>query len=67
MEKKSLIPVERIEQAILLIRNQKVMLDADLAALYEVQTKQLVRAVKRNLSRFRWTSCFSLRKTSLKT
>jgi hypothetical protein len=52
MEKQSLIPVERIEQAILLIRNQKVMLDADLAALYEVQTKQLVRAVKRNISRF---------------
>jgi hypothetical protein len=52
MEKKSLIPVERIEQAILLIRSQKVMLDADLAALYEVQTKQLVRAVKRNVSRF---------------
>ena len=52
MEKKSLIPIERIEQAILLIRSQKVMLDADLAALYEVQTKQLVRAVKRNVSRF---------------
>ena len=52
MEKKSLILVERIEQAILLIRNQKVMLDADLAVLYEVQTKQLVRAVRRNLSRF---------------
>ena len=52
MEKKALIPVERIEQAILLIRSQKVMLDADLAALYEVQTKQLVRAVKRNVSRF---------------
>jgi phage regulator Rha-like protein len=52
MEKKSLILVERIEQAILLIRNQKVMLDGDLAVLYEVQTKQLVRAVKRNLSRF---------------
>src|SRR5262245_206259 len=50
--KKPLIPVERIERAILVIRDQKVMLDADLAALYEVETKSLVRAVKRNLDRF---------------
>jgi hypothetical protein len=34
--KQSLVPVERIERAILLIRGQKVMLDADLAALYGV-------------------------------
>jgi hypothetical protein len=45
----SLIPVEKIERAILLIRGQKVMLDADLAALYGVETKVLVQAVKRNL------------------
>lgn len=50
--KGSLIPSERIERAILLIRGHKVMLDADLAALYEVETKQLVRAVKRNIDRF---------------
>ena len=50
--KQSVIPVERIERAILLIRNQKVMLDADLAALYEVETRVLVQAVKRNLERF---------------
>ena len=48
----SLIPVERIERAILLIRGQKVMLDADLALLYGVETGQLVRAVKRNADRF---------------
>ena len=48
----SLIPVERIEKAILLLRGQKVMLDADLAALYGVETKVLVRAVKRNINRF---------------
>ena len=48
----SLIPVEKIEMAILLIRGQKVMLDADLAALYGVETKVLVQAVKRNLVRF---------------
>ena len=44
------IPVERVEQAILLIRGEKVILDADLAALYGVETK--ARAVKRNIKRF---------------
>ena len=47
-----LVPAERIEGKILLIRGQKVMLDAHLAELYEVETKMLVRAVKRNLDRF---------------
>jgi phage regulator Rha-like protein len=41
-----------IEQRIYLIRGQKVMLDRDLAALYQVQTKNLNKAVKRNLDRF---------------
>ena len=48
----SLIPVERVEQAILLIRGQKVMIDSDLAELYEVSTKALNQAVKRNADRF---------------
>jgi len=48
----SLVPTERIEGAILLIRGQKAMLDADLAALYGVETKVLVQAVKRNRERF---------------
>jgi hypothetical protein len=53
MDKKAImIPFERIEQAILLIRGQKVMLDADLAALYGVPTKALKQAVKRNKDRF---------------
>jgi len=52
VNKKSLIPVDRIEKAILLIRGQKIMLDADLAELYGVETKVLVQAVKRNLERF---------------
>jgi hypothetical protein len=51
-EPKSLIPMERIERAILLIRGQKVMLDADLAALYGVKVKALVQALKRNIERF---------------
>ena len=58
----SLIPVERIERAILLVREQKVMLDADLAALYGVATKQLVQAVKRNRERFPGDFAFQLTK-----
>ena len=46
------IPAERIENAIFLIRRQKVMLDTDLAALYRVETFNLNKAVKRNLERF---------------
>ena len=47
-----LIPDEKIEKAIYLIRGEKVMLDHDLALLYGVETKVLNRAVKRNLQRF---------------
>ena len=46
------ISPERIERAILLIRGQRVMLDADLAELYGVLTKALNQAVKRNPERF---------------
>lgn len=49
---KALVPIEVIEKKILLINGQKVMLDSDLAMLYGVETKMLVRAVKRNLERF---------------
>jgi hypothetical protein len=52
MADSSLIPVERIERAILVLRGQKVILDAELAALYGVETRVLVQAVKRNLERF---------------
>ncbi len=38
---KEIVPVERIAQAILVIRGQKVMLDSDLAALYGVTTRDL--------------------------
>lgn len=47
-----MIPAERIEKAILLIRGHKVMLDSTLAQLYEVKTKELNKAVKRNQDRF---------------
>jgi hypothetical protein len=49
---KELIPQERIEQKIFMIRDQKVMLDRDLAALYAIPTKALKQAVRRNLDRF---------------
>lgn len=50
--KKVAVPVERIEKMILLLRDQKVILDSDLAELYEVETKVLTQAVKRKIDRF---------------
>jgi phage regulator Rha-like protein len=47
-----IIPLENIESRIFLIRRHKVMLDRDLAELYEVETKHLNRQVKRNIQRF---------------
>jgi hypothetical protein len=61
----ALIPAERIEKAILLIRGQKVMLDRDLAPLYGVATKVLLQAVKRNLQRFPDDFMFQLTKEEL--
>lgn len=48
----TIIPLDRIERAILLIRGKKVMLDCDLADLYGVETKALNRAVRRHCRRF---------------
>jgi hypothetical protein len=45
-------PVQDITRAIAVVRGQKVLLDEDLAALYGVETRVLVQAVKRNLARF---------------
>src|SRR5437762_7563961 len=50
--KTALVQPNQIEEAILLIRGQRVLLDRDLAALYGVETKNLNRAVRRNLDRF---------------
>lgn len=52
MKKTYLISSERIEKVIHLIRGEKVMLDRDLAELYQVQTKALNQAVRRNADRF---------------
>jgi hypothetical protein len=46
------VPVEMIEKRIYLIRGKKVMLDRDLAELYEVETRVLNQAVRRNIKRF---------------
>jgi hypothetical protein len=48
----NLIPVEIVTQRIFEIRGQKVMIDTDLASLYEFPTKRLNEAVKRNILRF---------------
>ncbi len=57
-----IIPIEKIENKILTIRNQKVMLDRDLAELYGVETKVLNQAVKRNIERFPDDFMFQLTK-----
>jgi hypothetical protein len=58
--RKAMIPMERIAQGILLIREQKVMLDADLARIYGVSTKRLNEQVKRNRARFPADFMFAL-------
>ncbi len=52
MPEQSLVPLERIERAILVLRGHKVMLDSDLATLYAVETKVLNQAISRNIERF---------------
>jgi hypothetical protein len=59
---KSLIPAERVERAIFLIHGQKVILDKDLAILYQVATRDLNKAVNRNLDRFPGDFMFQLTK-----
>lgn len=62
---RSLIPAERIEKAIYLLRGHKVMLDRDLADLYGVETRALVQAVKRNSKRFPSDFMFQLSRQEL--
>jgi hypothetical protein len=60
MVEKGIIPTEVIEKRIFIIRGQKVMLDFHIAELYQVETKTLKRAVKRNRDRFPDDFCFEL-------
>jgi hypothetical protein len=58
--KNNLVPAEIIEKRIYVIRGKKVMIDRDLAALYEVETRALNQAVRRNIERFPEDFMFSL-------
>jgi len=62
----SLVPVERIERSILLIRGEKVILDKDLAILYQVSTGNLNKAVTRNVDRFPKDFMFQLTEEEFK-
>ncbi len=62
-----LVPVEVIERRIYLIRGQKVMLDTDLAELYQAQTFRLNEQVKRNRNRFPQDFMFQLTKEEAKS
>ena len=64
--KNSLIPTEIIERKIYLIRGIKVMLDSDLAELYQVETRTLIQAVKRNINRFPPEFMFQLSENEFK-
>ena len=48
----NLFPLESITQRIIILRGQKVLLDTDLAALYDVETRRLNEQVRRNQERF---------------
>jgi hypothetical protein len=67
MKELSIIPAERIERSILLIRGHKVILDKDLAVLYGVTTFNVNKAVKRNLKRFPPDFMFRLTPTEFKS
>ena len=60
------IPINAIENRIFTIRGKQVMLDRDLAAVYDVSTTRLNEQVSRNLRRFPETFCFYLTKEELK-
>lgn len=60
-----LIPIERVENKIYIVRGQKVMLDFNLAELYEVETKVLNQAVRRNIERFPQDFMFQLNQKEL--
>jgi hypothetical protein len=60
------IPIERITEKIYLIRSMKVMLDRDLASLYEVETRALKQAVRRNIERFPADFMFELTAAELR-
>ena len=63
----SLIKNDEIENKIYTIRGQQVMLDSDIAYLFEVETRRLNEQMKRNISRFPEDFCFQLNSIEFKT
>ena len=61
-----IVPIESIISKIIYLRGEKVLLDRDLAELYNVETKQLKRAVRRNIKRFPMDFMFQLTKEEYK-
>lgn len=61
-----IVGLEAVESKIFLIRGQRVMIDRDLADLYDVETKNLNRQVKRNIERFPREFMFQLTKEEKK-
>lgn len=64
---KAVIPIERIARAIMILRDQRVMLDYDLAVLYGVETRALKQAVRRNPDRFPNDFMFELSEQEIDT
>jgi hypothetical protein len=65
--KTNIIPIERVESKILIVRGERAMLDSDLAEIYGVETKVLNQAVKRNLRRFPEDFMFQLTESETKS
>ena len=65
MQSTGVIPQQIIESKILIIRGKKVMLDRDLAVLYDVETRTLNQAVRRNIKRFPEDFMFQLTKEEM--
>ncbi|MFC1822774.1 ORF6N domain-containing protein, partial [Thermodesulfobacteriota bacterium] len=61
------MPMELIQSKIIVLRGEKVMIDQDLSELYGVETKQLKRAVRRNLDRFPSDFMFELTRDEYNT
>jgi hypothetical protein len=62
-----MVPAEHIASRIVVLLGQKVILDADLADLYDVATKALTQAVRRNMERFPRDFMFQLTPQELRT
>ena len=57
--------VENIKNLIYTVKGKQVMLDSDVAMLYQYETKNINKAVKRNIDRFPEDFCFQLSKTEM--